>query len=241
MKGLWLSLIFTGALNLTLATSSLAADETTSDMKFGCGTTQPCEDEAKILGAVALGVAGLILPHFLAGGSMESGLSQMAIGAGAHDLKEISADVASFFPDQDRWFLRTTGSLTIYNKTLPTILRYGVGPGVQLPQAQGKWMADVQAVAEKYEALDETQLGLLEKLTYVWEPSDRNHIFIAAANAQFFKNSYSLLRADLGIRHRFGRKSDPVNLAPLGGAMVSYQDNQFLQQKSVIFSLLIDL
>jgi hypothetical protein len=241
MKGLLLSLVFTAMLNLTLAAPSLAADEISSDMKFGCGTTQPCENEAKILGGVALGVAGLILPHFLAGGSMEEGLSQMAIGGGSHDLKEISADVGSFFPDQDRWLLRTSGSLTIYNKNLPTILRYGVGPGVRLPQAQGQWIADVQAVAEKYEALDEAQLGLLEKLTYVWEPSDRNRLFVAATNAQFFKNSYSLLQVDLGLRHRFGRKSELVNLAPLGGAMVSYQDNQFLQQKSVIFSLLIDL
>ena len=198
---------------------------------FSCSSSssQKCGDMVKSIGVALGGLVGLVVPHMLTPGKMDSGSERkITLGIGQDYLKESNVDLYSGLNNQASFLLLTNFNLQLYNKDMPSLVRYGIGGGYKFYFDQNFLLIpSLNLSLEKIENDRSIHVGPEINLDALHSINDNLGLKFALKSIWYKKPFWKI---STGVSWGDGRSSNEKWLL-----MLNYQENKLLKTK--IFSL----
>jgi hypothetical protein len=198
---------------------------------FSCTGTKECSDLVNNTGNIAVILGATLLPHWekLLNTEQAFGENQVAYTFGEKNLKEMHLELQSLFKEHRDWRVSTDLNIQLYDKTTPSVYKYGVGGGYNFKLDEFLYLTTLlKASVEQIETLDPLQMGpeIDLKLNY----SINGKLNFKTEMSTFLYNELNW-RFATGLTGTSQRKKELIFSST--ELLLTYQENRKLQMKTV--------
>lgn len=191
-------------------------------------TNEDCSDLPQLWGYVLASVGALLAPHFLSETDTETlHESSARIGAGTHDLKELSLEIRSQLWRRRPWVNMTAANVQIYNRQAPSVLMMSWGAGYRFSNDRISFTTSLKLAGEKIETAEAMKPGAMLGFDLYYRASNRLKI---VSNTFLFASESNRYRTSLGFTYRIDQDAaNPIMLIGYERSEALQQDLRFLE------------